>query len=125
HELTRESPLEAFVLFSSAAGTLGNPGQSTYAAANALLDALAARRKEDGLVATSLAWGLWEQAAGVGLSGHLGSADRARLARRGVGALTPREGMRLLDRALERPEATLVPIHLDLGALLQAAERQA
>jgi acyl transferase domain-containing protein/acyl carrier protein len=65
-ELTDD--LDAFVLFSSASATLGNPGQAAYSAANAELDALARRRHAAGKPATSVAWGAW---AGEGMAAHL------------------------------------------------------
>jgi hypothetical protein len=120
-ELTRDHPLAAFVLFSSAAGVLGAAGQSTYAAANTVLDALAVRRRAAGLPAVSLAWGLWRQ-AGTGMTAHLGDAELARMRRQGVGAMPAADGLRLLDLALRQPAPNLVPIRLDLPAAQREAD---
>ena len=117
HELTADLDLAAFVLYSGAAGVLGNAGQGNYAAANTFLDALAAHRRAAGPVATSLAWGLWDQAAGTGITGHLDEPDRRRLRRGGFGALTQDQGMALFDTALAVDEPILVPIKLDLTAM--------
>ncbi|QES53621.1 polyketide synthase [Streptomyces venezuelae] len=118
HELTRGLDLAAFVLFSAAAGTLGAAGQANYAAANTFLDALAQRRRAEGLPATALAWGLWAERSGM--TGDLADADLERISRAGVAALSSAEGLALMDTARETGEATAVPMHLDLAGLRQA-----
>ncbi|MGW0788781.1 SDR family NAD(P)-dependent oxidoreductase [Streptomyces sp. NPDC002911] len=120
HELTQDMDLAAFVLFSSAAGTVDGAGQSGYAAANAFLDALAAHRGSLGLPALSLAWGFWEQR--TGMTAHLTDADVERMTRAGVRPLPTEEGLRLLDTALAADESLLLPIGLDLRALRGADE---
>ena len=49
HRATADRPLDHFVLFSSTASTLGNPGQVNYGAASAFLDGLAVARRRQGL----------------------------------------------------------------------------
>nr|WP_196777918.1 type I polyketide synthase [Lentzea aerocolonigenes] len=77
-ELT--SDLDAFVLFSSASSSVGSPGQSNYAAANAMLDALADRRRGQGLAATSIAWGAWGGGGMADTEDALANAKRAGIA---------------------------------------------
>ncbi|WP_455908370.1 SDR family NAD(P)-dependent oxidoreductase, partial [Streptomyces goshikiensis] len=119
HELTSGLDLAAFVLFSSAAGVFGGAGQANYAAGNTFLDALAAHRRAQGLVATSLAWGLWGEAGGMGDT--LEADDVSRMARGGVTALTAAEGVALFDSACASGQPLLVPVRLDLAALRAAA----
>ncbi|MEV0027386.1 type I polyketide synthase, partial [Streptomyces atroolivaceus] len=111
-ELTAGQDLAAFVLFSSVAGVLGNPGQANYAAGNVFLDALAARRRAAGRPATSLAWGLWAER--TGLTGHL---DADSLSTRGIAPLSTEQGLELLDRSLADDHPVLVPARLDPAAL--------
>lgn len=87
HELTRDRPPAFFTMFSSAAGILGSPGQSAYAAANATLDGLAAHRRSLGLPAQSLAWGLWAQSDGM--ASAMDATGRARADRAGVAPCPP------------------------------------
>ncbi|MFJ1792952.1 SDR family NAD(P)-dependent oxidoreductase [Kitasatospora griseola] len=118
-ELTRDLDLTHFVLFSSAAGTFGGPGQANYAAANAFLDALAVRRRAAGLAGQSLAWTLWEQPSA--LTGHLDEDDVRRLARSGMPPLSTERGLALFGTALTVDRAALVPMRLDAAALRSAA----
>ncbi|MGW5450270.1 type I polyketide synthase, partial [Streptomyces asiaticus] len=121
HELTAGLDLSAFVLFSSAAGTLGGPGQSNYAAANVFLDGLASWRRAQGLPGVSMAWGLWAEASGM--TGHLGERDLRRVSRSGLVPLSSEEGLELFDAALVTDEIVPVPVRLDIPALrAQGAE---
>ncbi|MEU8480896.1 type I polyketide synthase, partial [Streptomyces hygroscopicus] len=115
HELTRGLDLAEFVLFSSAAGVFGNPGQGNYAAANAFLDALAQHRRAQGLPAVSLAWGLWEDEGGMAAT--LADADRQRMSRGSMGALSNAEGLALFDVSGLAGHAVLIPAALDIAAL--------
>jgi NADPH:quinone reductase-like Zn-dependent oxidoreductase/short-subunit dehydrogenase/acyl carrier protein len=55
--LTRDHPIELFLLFSSATTLVGAPAQGAYVAANAALEALARRRRAEGRPALAVAWG--------------------------------------------------------------------
>lgn len=122
HQQTIGLDLSAFVLFSSVSGVVGSAGQANYAAANTFLDALAAQRRKMGLAGQSLAWGFWEQ-RGVGMTAHLGAADLARMQRQGLAPMPVESGLGLLDAAMARPEAALVPVRLERGSI-QATEGQ-
>ncbi|MEU7146409.1 SDR family NAD(P)-dependent oxidoreductase, partial [Nocardia sp. NPDC046473] len=114
HELTAGADLAEFILFSSAASALGNPGQANYAAANSVVEALAVQRERAGLAARALAWGPWD---GGGMAARLDEATRARMARSGTPPLSIPEGLALFDAASALPEPVLVPMRLDLQAL--------
>jgi hypothetical protein len=120
HEATRDHDLAAFVLFSSVAGVFGGPGQGSYTATNVYLDAFAQHRRAAGLPATSLAWGLWD--AEGGMAGRAGDSGLSRASRGGIVAMTGAEACALLDAALPRTEAFLVPARLDLAALRAQGE---
>ncbi|MET9412313.1 SDR family NAD(P)-dependent oxidoreductase [Streptomyces sp. NPDC002935] len=116
-ELTGQNT--TFVLFSSAAGVFGTPGQGNYAAANAFLDAFARHRHAQGRPTVSLAWGLWEQEGAM--ADALDEAGRSRMARSGVLPLPTEAGLRLFDAALASNEPALVPVRLDTAALRNRA----
>ncbi|MGC3864715.1 KR domain-containing protein, partial [Micromonospora chersina] len=96
--------LDAFVVFSSIAGVWGSAGQAGYAAANAYLDGLVARRRARGVAGTAVAWGPW---AGAGMA-HGEQQDQ--LARRGLPALDPDLAVTALQGALDRDDLAVVVV---------------
>ena len=123
HELTRDRDLAAFVTFSSIAGSLGSPGQASYAAANAFLDGLATQRRAQGLPAVSVAWGPWLQVGGM--ADRMQGRDSARIERSGLLGLSAEQGLALFDRSLALGEALVLAVRLDGASLRRQAAQGA
>src|SRR6188472_3494418 len=120
HELCAGAELSAFVMFSSAAGALGGPGQGNYAAANAFLDALAKRRRGEGLAGTSIAWGLWQRESAM--TSDLDEANLARIKRSGLEALGDEQGLDLFDQALSSGRADVLALNMNPAALRKQSQ---
>lgn len=109
HKLTMRLPLDFFVMFSSVASLVGNPGQGSYVAANSFLDALAYHRRALGLAATSINWGVL---ADVGVA----SKDTTllqHLERVGMKSLSPRQAVTTLGRVLRTHQVQVGVMELD------------
>ncbi|MEU6357048.1 type I polyketide synthase [Streptomyces sp. NPDC047072] len=107
-DLLADHLLDAFVLFSSGAAVWGTVGQAAYAAANAYLDALAERRRAEGLAATSIAWGSW---SGGGLAD---TAERAEwMGRGGLEPMDPGPALAALQEAVEIGDTTVSIARMD------------
>ncbi len=105
--ISREQPVDLFVLFSSIASVLGSPGQGNHAAANAYLDALAHRRRADGLPALSINWGAWSE---IGAAVRHG-VDK-RVGDQGVGTIDPVRGFEIMEQLLRSGavQAAVAPV---------------
>ncbi|MGE0533423.1 MAG: type I polyketide synthase [Pirellulales bacterium] len=118
HRATLDAPLDSFVLFSSLASWLGSAGQGNYAAANSLLDTLAADRRARGLAATSIAWGPWAE---VGMAAGLGEAGRRRFAAAGIELISPAAGLEALGKLLEQSEPDVAVLPVDWAKYLASS----
>ncbi|WP_424920104.1 beta-ketoacyl synthase N-terminal-like domain-containing protein, partial [Streptomyces sp. wa1064] len=72
-------------------------------------------RHAQGLPATSLAWGLWEQTSDI--TDGLADVDRKRMARAGIRPLTSTHAMDLFDAANTTGDALLAATGIDTAAL--------
>lgn len=117
HTASLSKSLDFFVLYSSIAATLGAPGQSNYAAANAFLDGLAHYRHQQGLPALAIAWGAWAE---VGMAAKL----TERPSTSGVLPFKPELGIKALEEALKQTRECLVFANLDWTLILQKQLRK-
>jgi NAD(P)-dependent dehydrogenase (short-subunit alcohol dehydrogenase family) len=120
-----EVALDFLVLFSSISSvTGGGPGQVDYCAANAYLDAYAARHATPGRRVLSVSWGEWAWNAWdrelAGYDEHTQRLFRRHRARFGIGF---EEGWRTLLRAIASGEPHLVVSTQDLERVAGLAKR--
>ncbi|HEY1176782.1 MAG TPA: SDR family NAD(P)-dependent oxidoreductase, partial [Phytomonospora sp.] len=109
---TRADPLRFFALCSSMTAVLGAPGQSDYAAANAYLDAYAARMRAEGRPALAVGWTGWSDSGMARRHGVTGAGQLTAFVGDG-------EGCALLDEAL-----TAAPAQVLAGAFVPEEVRR-
>ncbi|NRD72184.1 acyltransferase domain-containing protein [Shewanella sp. VB17] len=96
-----EGTLDFVWLFSSVVGLLGAVGQASYALANAELDYYAFWLRKQGISATSINWGLWQD---TGMVAHLSQPELVQAAHY-MDALNPEHSSELFTALLEVDEA--------------------
>ncbi|MFT5171840.1 MAG: malonyl CoA-acyl carrier protein transacylase [Gammaproteobacteria bacterium] len=117
-QATRDDPLRAICLFSSAAARAGNSGQSDYAMANEVLNKVAqaeSRRRGKDCVVKSINWGPWN-------GGMVTAALQAHFERAGVELIPVDAGADFLVRELA-PGAKAADVEVLAGSALHAGTR--
>jgi len=111
---TREAHLDFFVLFGSAASTIGLRNGALYAAANACLGAIASERRALGLPALCVEWGSWEHQ----------EEDRQQelIGRSGFITMRPDQALRALSTAMASDRTAQVVADIDWNILGPALE---
>ncbi len=110
-EAAADLPLDFFVSTSSIASVWGGYGQTAYGAANAFLDGLAWRLREQGVQGTSINFGPWS-------TGMADAESRARLDQRGVKTLSPADALAGLADAMASSSAQGVVARIDWARFL-------
>ncbi|PSF39268.1 beta-ketoacyl synthase [Aphanothece hegewaldii CCALA 016] len=103
HQLTKDEPLDFFILFSSAASSIGSPGQGNYAAANSFLDAIAHYRHAQNLPATSINWGILSD----------GMATHSRVAVKGLNPILTKDALNVLPQLLNSTQIGVISANWD------------
>jgi acyl transferase domain-containing protein/acyl carrier protein/short-subunit dehydrogenase len=114
HRATAQHALTHFIVYSSATTALGNPGQSSYVAANTYLEALINWRRASGLPGTCMAWG---PIGDVGFLAENEKTSKALQSRIGGTSITSDEALEALGNALRHAEVGSAVVRLDWHAL--------
>ena len=120
HLLTKEIPLDYFVLFSSISTLWGSRGTGGYAAANSFLDGIAHYRKALGLSALSINWGTWSQ-VGAALRYNM----EERLSGLGFDSIPTQHGLAHLEHLLHTSPAQAAVMAIDWPVFLARLQQHA
>jgi phthiocerol/phenolphthiocerol synthesis type-I polyketide synthase C len=114
HRMTRHMEVDFFVMFSSATTLFGNPGQASYVAANAYLEALTAARRDAGLPALCIRWGAIDDVGFLARNAQLKEALQNRM---GGTALPSMVALSAMEEMLLANRSGLGVMELDWRAL--------
>jgi NAD(P)-dependent dehydrogenase (short-subunit alcohol dehydrogenase family)/acyl carrier protein len=105
----RALDLDLFVCYSSVTGVFGSPGQSSYAAGNAYLDAFCHELRGSGIPAVSVQWGPWRDG---GMAAERSVPHAARWNERGVRPMADDLALAGLELALASgvPEVAVLSV---------------
>jgi acyl transferase domain-containing protein/NADPH:quinone reductase-like Zn-dependent oxidoreductase/NAD(P)-dependent dehydrogenase (short-subunit alcohol dehydrogenase family) len=112
-QLTRDLPLDFFILYSAAGALLGAAGQGLYPSANLELNSLAQARRAQGLRALSVGWGAW---TGHGMAAPKDAAGTWEA--RGLQAITADTGFAQLERLLRADVGVGIVLPIDWSRFL-------
>lgn len=106
-----DQPLDFFIMYSSAAAILGNPGQANYAAANSFMDSFAWYLRGCGRSGLSINWGGWSE-TGMAADYGVGKANKDLL----VGSIPVAQGLEVIRRqfAIRNGQFAVIPLHLNV-----------
>jgi acyl transferase domain-containing protein/acyl carrier protein len=115
-EFSRGTELDFFTLFSSTTSLWGVAGLAHYAAANQVLDALACRRRRDGLPAVSINWGTWEEMR------IAGEEDKKLFQQVGLNPMPVNRALQVLEQVLIWPTPQICVASVDWQRLRSVYE---
>ncbi|MFE5586385.1 KR domain-containing protein, partial [Kitasatospora sp. NPDC056531] len=111
--LVDEYGVENVVFFSSIAGVWGSGDHAAYAAGNAYLDVLAEQRRQRGVPATTVAWGVWGGETPDDTASVPEGVDVDRLRRQGLPLIGPDRAFEALQQALVDGETFIAVADVD------------